>query len=132
MDRADIKLIVGKTGSGKTVKTVKLIADCPRVIMFDTQNKDYIDGVMFYDMNELKKFWLKVYRGRFRLIYRPLDPLGRPARRLGAYRLPCSKAPAKAAAFARAWRAVAEQLFAEILIGGAVPDFAQRRGFGIA
>lgn len=75
MDRADIKLIVGKTGSGKTVKTVKLIADCPRVIMFDTQNKDYIDGVMFYDMNELKKFWLKVYRGRFRLIYRPLDPL---------------------------------------------------------
>ena len=75
MDRADIKLIVGKTGSGKTVKTVKLIADCPRVIMFDTQNKDYIDGVMFYDMNELKRFWLKVYQGRFRLIYRPLDPL---------------------------------------------------------
>jgi len=77
MDKADIKLIVGKTGSGKTVKTVKLIADCRRVIMFDTQGKDYIDGVMFYDMAELKRFWLKVYRapGSFRLIYRPLDPL---------------------------------------------------------
>lgn len=75
MDRADIKLIVGKTGSGKTFKTVKLIADCRRLIMFDTQGKDYIDGVMFYDMNELKRFWLKVYQGSFRLIFRPLDPL---------------------------------------------------------
>ena len=74
MDKADIKLIVGKTGSGKTVKTVKLIQDHKRVIMFDTQGKDYIDGVMFYDLDELKSFWLKVYQGSFRLIYRPLDP----------------------------------------------------------
>jgi len=75
MDKADIKLIVGKTGSGKTCKAVKIIEDHRRVIMFDTQGKDYTDGVMFYDMAELKRFWLKVYRGNFRLIYRPLDPL---------------------------------------------------------
>lgn len=75
MNKADIKLIVGKTGSGKTCKAVKLIAEHRRIIMFDTQGKDYTDGVMFYNMHELKKFWLKVYRGSFRLIYRPLDPM---------------------------------------------------------
>jgi len=75
MDKADIKLVIGKTGSGKTCKVVKIIEDHKRVIMFDTQGKDYIDGVMFYDLHELRKFWLKVYRGNFRLIYRPLDPI---------------------------------------------------------
>ena len=75
MDKADIRLVVGKSGSGKTAHTIKLIADCRRVIMFDTQNKDYTDGVTFYDLREFKEFWLKVYRGNFRLIYRPLNPL---------------------------------------------------------
>lgn len=75
MDKADIKLIVGKTGSGKTVKCLNLTADHDRVIFFDTQGKDYMDGVMFYDMSDLSRFWLKVYQKRFRLIYRPLDPM---------------------------------------------------------
>lgn len=75
MDKADIKLVVGKSGSGKTCKVVKIIQDHKRVIMFDTQGKDYFDGVMFYDLSELRKFWLKVYRGNFRMIYRPLDPM---------------------------------------------------------
>ncbi len=75
MDKADIKLVVGKTGSGKTCKVVKIIQDHERVIMFDTQGKDYMDGVMFYDLSELRRFWLNIYRGNFRLIYRPLDPL---------------------------------------------------------
>lgn len=75
MQKADIKLIVGKTGSGKTVKCLNLIRETERIIIFDTQNKDYTDGVMFYDLSELRMFWLKVYRKRFRLIYRPLDPL---------------------------------------------------------
>jgi len=30
---------------------------------------------MFYDLRELKRFWRKFYRGNFRLIYRPLNPL---------------------------------------------------------
>jgi len=38
MDKADIKLIVGKSGSGKTCKVVKIIEDRRRVLMFDTQN----------------------------------------------------------------------------------------------
>jgi hypothetical protein len=75
MDRADIKLIVGKTGSGKTVKCLNLTRDIERVIYFDTQNKDYTDGVAFYDMSELSRFWLKVYKQKFRLIYRPVDPM---------------------------------------------------------
>ena len=75
MDKADIKLFVGKTGSGKTYKVARMIAGCDRVIMFDTQGKDYTDGVMFYDMGELRRFWLKVHRDKFRLIYRPIDPL---------------------------------------------------------
>lgn len=75
MDKADIKLIVGKTGSGKTVKCLNLTRDHERVIFFDTQGKDYTDGVMFYDLDELSRFWLKVYRQKFRIIYRPLDPM---------------------------------------------------------
>ena len=75
MNKADIKLIVGKTGSGKTVKCLNLTADCERVIYFDTQGKDYQDGVTFYDLNELSRFWLKVYRRKFRLIFRPIDPM---------------------------------------------------------
>lgn len=75
MDKADVKLVVGKTGSGKTCKVVNIIQEHERIIMFDTQGKDYTDGVMFYDLHELRKFWLKVYRGNFRLIYRPLDPV---------------------------------------------------------
>src|SRR4030042_845541 len=75
MNKADIKLIVGKTGSGKTVKCLNLTADCERVIYFDTQGKDYQDGVTFYDLNELSRFWLKVYRRKFRVIFRPIDPM---------------------------------------------------------
>ena len=75
MDRADIKLVIGKTGSGKTYKVTRLVAGCDRILFFDTQGKDYSDGVMFYDMTELRRFWLRVHRDKFRLIYRPIDPL---------------------------------------------------------
>lgn len=71
MDRPDIRLLIGKTGSGKTVKACKLIEDRPRVVIFDTLGHDYSDGVVFYELAALKAFWGKCYRGRFRLIYRP-------------------------------------------------------------
>lgn len=44
-------------------------------MIFDTLGHDYGDGVIFYDLAELKRFWAKVYRQNFRLIYRPLDPV---------------------------------------------------------
>lgn len=73
MQRPDIRLIIGKTGSGKTVKALNLIADRNRVLIFDTLGHDYSEGVIFYDIEELKDYWLKVYRSDFHLIYRPLD-----------------------------------------------------------
>jgi len=42
-------------------------------LIFDTLGHDYSDGVIFYDIEKLKEYWLKVYRGDFRLIYRPLN-----------------------------------------------------------
>lgn len=64
---------MGKTGSGKTVRALKLIEDRPRVVIFDTLGHDYTDGVVFYDLAALKAFWLKIYQGKFRLIYRPAN-----------------------------------------------------------
>ncbi|OHB60898.1 MAG: hypothetical protein A2167_05515 [Planctomycetes bacterium RBG_13_46_10] len=65
--------MIGKTGSGKTVKVRNLIADESRVLCFDTTGHDYDDGVVFYDVKSLKTFWDKVYLKDFRLIYRPLN-----------------------------------------------------------
>jgi hypothetical protein len=75
MDRPDNRLIIGKTGSGKSVKALKLCEDRPRVVFFDTLGHDYSDGVVFYDLAAIKAFWLKCYRGRFRLIYRPTNEI---------------------------------------------------------
>jgi hypothetical protein len=75
LNRPDNKIIIGKTGSGKTVKVMNLIADRDRLLIFDTMGHDYRDGVVFYDLDRLKTFWLKVYRESFRLIYRPTDEL---------------------------------------------------------
>ena len=68
MDKPDNRLIIGKT-----VKALNLIADCPRVVIFDTLGHDYSDGVVFYDLPAMVVFWYKVYRRRFRLIYRPTN-----------------------------------------------------------
>jgi hypothetical protein len=74
MDKPDIRLLVGKTGSGKTSKALRLVEDRTRLIMFDTTGHDYSDGVVFYDLPSLTAFWQRVYRRSFRLIYRPMDP----------------------------------------------------------
>ena len=68
-----VKLVLGKRGSGKTVKVNKLLQLSNRIIFLDTTGHDYNDGVIFYDLADLKKFWLRCYRQNFRLIYRPLD-----------------------------------------------------------
>lgn len=66
-----VKLVFGIRGCGKTVKVRQLIKDRKRLLVVDTLCKDYSDGVTFHSLAELKKFWLKVYSGDFRLIYRP-------------------------------------------------------------
>lgn len=53
---------------------IKLLENSNRVIFCDTTGHDYNDGVVFYNLADLKKFWVKVYLKNFRIIYRPLDP----------------------------------------------------------
>jgi len=76
MDEATIAIVFGKRGSGKTVKATNLVADESRVLFYDTLCHDYTDGVIVDSLEELKAFWRKVYRGSFRIIYRPTDPQG--------------------------------------------------------
>lgn len=68
---AIIRLVFGIRGSGKTVKVRNLIKDTRRLLVVDTKGNDYFEGVSFHSLAELKKFWLKVYSGDFRLIYKP-------------------------------------------------------------
>lgn len=70
-DEAVIKIVLGMRGCGKTVKVRNLIKPINRFLVVDTLCKDYTDGVIFHSLNDLKKFWRKVYSGDFRLIYRP-------------------------------------------------------------
>jgi hypothetical protein len=66
-----IRLVFGIRGSGKTVKVRQLIKNVNRLLIVDTLGNDYHDGVAFHSLAELKKFWLNVYSGDFRLIYKP-------------------------------------------------------------
>lgn len=66
-----IKLVFGMRGCGKTVKVRHLVKNIKRLLIVDTLGNDYIDGVAFHSLAELKKFWLKVYSRDFRLIYKP-------------------------------------------------------------
>lgn len=70
-----IILIFGKRGSGKSYLAIKLIGNEPRLIIFDVMS-EYENGVVFgtENYNELLEFWRNVYRGRFRMIYRPIKP----------------------------------------------------------
>jgi len=72
MNKADIRIVLGKSGSGKTVAVRNIVAEADRVIIFDAKGGDYNDGVVFYDLRELARFWLNHGSGKFRLIYRPL------------------------------------------------------------
>jgi len=68
-------IIIGKRGSGKSFLANKLIDREPRLVVYDTMS-EYKNGVVFgtENYNDLLLFWKNVYRGRFKLIYRPLKP----------------------------------------------------------
>jgi len=71
-DEAIVKVIFGIRGGGKTVKLRRLLLDCPRSLTVNTLNRDgFTNGVTFTTVPDLKRFWLKVYQGNFRLIYSP-------------------------------------------------------------
>ena len=70
-DEAIIRLNFGMRGSGKTAHIRQVIKPINRLVIFDTLSKDYTDGVIFHSMIDLRKFWLKIYAGDFRMIYRP-------------------------------------------------------------
>ena len=70
-----IILIFGKRGSGKSYLANKLIGNEPRLVIFDTMS-EYENGVIFGPENyeQFLEFWRRIYRSRFRLIYRPIKP----------------------------------------------------------
>lgn len=69
--KPDNQLVLGKTGSGKSVKVRNLIAGRRRVLVFDPTGYDYSDQVIIEGLDQLKAFWRRVYQGPFRLTYWP-------------------------------------------------------------
>lgn len=66
-------MIFGIRGGGKTVKLRRLLLSCSRYLVVNTLNRPGFNcGVTFHTVPDLKKFWLKVYRTNFRLIFSPL------------------------------------------------------------
>src|SRR4030065_2875337 len=75
MSEKKIKLLLGKRGPGKSSLANKLIENEKRLLIFDTLG-EYNNGVVFDAeyAERFREFWKRVYRGNFRLIYRPLNP----------------------------------------------------------
>lgn len=75
MTEKKIILIFGKRGSGKSYLANKLIENEPRLMIFDTMS-EYENGIVFgtEDYEQCIGFWRHVYRQRFKLIYRPINP----------------------------------------------------------
>lgn len=75
MAEKKIILIFGKRGTGKSYLANKLIENERRLLIYDTLG-EYVDGVVFDAeyAERFREFWRHVYRGNFRLIYRPLNP----------------------------------------------------------
>jgi len=66
------RVIFGTTGCGKTEKAKRIIETYERSITVNTLcEDDFNHGIQFDNFEELKKFWLKTYRNKFRIIYNP-------------------------------------------------------------
>ena len=73
MTEKKISLVFGKRGAGKSYLAADLLSGFDRVLIFDTLG-EYKQGVVFDKVGDLARFWKTVYRGKFRLIYRPTRP----------------------------------------------------------
>jgi hypothetical protein len=71
---AQVKAVAGLRGYGKSTHVQTMTADIPRVVFYDTLGNDYSDGVVCRDLATLERFWRGVYRRRFRISYKPIDP----------------------------------------------------------
>lgn len=69
MKKRKVILIFGRTGSGKTYFTKKLISKLDRVIIIDKMF-EYEDGVIFYSFNELLDYFLTNKPTTFKFICR--------------------------------------------------------------
>lgn len=69
-------LVMGKRGSGKTYLVERLIRKERRLFIWDRMS-EYRQGVVFTaeEKEDFQKFFAKVYRKQFRIIYRPLHPV---------------------------------------------------------
>jgi len=67
--------VVGLRRYGKSTHVIRLANASDRVIFYDTLNDDYNEGVVCRDWLDFKKLWLASYRGRFRITYKPENPM---------------------------------------------------------
>jgi len=72
---AGIIAVVGLRRYGKSTHVVRLANASDRVIFYDTLNDDYSEGVVCRDWVAFEKLWLASYRGRFRITYKPQNPM---------------------------------------------------------
>lgn len=68
-------MLIGKTGSGKTVKARNLCQSAQRILYYDSNGGDYGDGVICDGLPELKRYWPRVVDGKFSLIFRSGQPV---------------------------------------------------------
>jgi len=74
-DEKKIRLVIGKRGSGKSVLVKHMIRNERRLVIYDIMS-EYTEAVTFDDTQKLwlVNFWRQVYKGNFRIVYRPLRP----------------------------------------------------------
>jgi hypothetical protein len=75
MSDAQVKAVAGLRGHGKSSHVRVMTAGAPRVFYYDSLGDDYSEGVVCRDLATLERFWRRTYRGRFRISYKPVDPM---------------------------------------------------------
>jgi hypothetical protein len=76
MSESVVRAVAGLRGYGKSTLVARLTRGQSRVLYYDSLGDDYTDGVIVRDLAVLERFWRGVYTRKFRIVYRPIDPLG--------------------------------------------------------
>ncbi|HER34049.1 MAG TPA: ATP-binding protein [Halothiobacillaceae bacterium] len=72
---AQVKAVAGLRGHGKSSHVVQMTRDVPRVLYYDSLGDDYAQGIVCRDLAVLESFWRRTYQHRFRISYKPVDPM---------------------------------------------------------